>query len=182
MIRFYLAAVLLAASVASSPAAAQDVSLQPFGVDPTGQPLCQGPLGPGRCADIAAWMQQRSMQPPPFIPAPSFGPMGIPTNVVPRDGQLAAEIAQDCRGEPRCMAIAWGSIEVQRCANGIGVPGGCLGPNGEIMKVINRFVPQNLQPNVILRNVGNDIRNGPGNTNDVVGKDGWVCKTFFGGC
>ena len=108
--------------------------------------------------------------------------MGVPTNMIPQDGQLVAEIAQDCRGEPRCMAAAWGSIEVQRCANGVGVPGGCFGPNGEIMKVINRIVPQNLQPNVILRNIDNDVRNGPGRNNDVVGKDGWVCKTFFGGC
>jgi hypothetical protein len=178
MIRFHIAAAagLFIACAASLPAQAQNFPLQPFGVDPMGQPLCQGPLGPGRCADIAAWMQQRNMQPP------MFGPMGVPTSMIPQDGQLVAEIAQDCRGEPRCMAAAWGSIEVQRCANGVGVPGGCFGPNGEIMKVINRFVPQNLQPNVILRNMDNDLRNGPGRNNDIVGKDGWVCKTLFGGC
>jgi hypothetical protein len=137
-------------------------------------------MGPGRCADIAAWMQRN--MPPVGAPFPAMGPMGVPTSVVPQDGQIVAEIAQGCRGEPRCMAAAWGTIEVQRCANGVGVPGGCFGPNGEIMRVVNRFLPRNFQPNVILNNAANDLRNGPGRNNDLVGKDGWVCTTVFGGC
>jgi len=97
-----------------------------------------------------------------------IGPMGVPTSIVPRDGQIVYQIQQACGGEPTCMAAAWGSVEVQRCNAGIGVPGGCFGPNGEIMRAVNRVLPQNLHPDVILNNIGNDIQNGPGPNNDGV--------------
>jgi hypothetical protein len=177
------AAAALASAAFTTPAQAQ---LQQIGVDPFGAPLCMGPLGPGRCADILAWMQRGGMQPgfgapgpgfgapaPGFMPQPApvfgpTGPMGIPTGVVPRDGQLVAQIAQACRGEPRCMAAAWATEEFSRCSNGVGVPGGCFGPNGEIMRAIRGAV--------------RDVTEGPGENNDLVGRKGWVCRTLFGGC
>jgi hypothetical protein len=44
------------------------------------------------------------------------------------------------------------------------------------MRVVNRFLPQNLQPNIIVNNVVNDVRHGPGDNNDLTGKNGWVRK------
>jgi hypothetical protein len=79
------------------------------------------------------------------------------------------------------MAAAWGSVEVQRCRNGIGVPGRCFGPNGEIMRVVNGILPRNLHPDVIARNIANDLSNGPGENNDLFGCNGWVNKNLLGG-
>lgn len=140
----------------AGPAAAQ----QQIGFQPRVGPICSGPLGPGPCADVHRWMGQNF---------PGAG-------VLPRDGLIVAEIARSCGGEPSCMATAWGSVEIGRCRNGFGVEGGCFGPNGEIMRLINRVVPQHLQPNVIMNNIQNDIQNGPGDNNDVVGKNGWLRK------
>lgn len=188
-----IASLALAASVfsgfASAPVQAQMAPVQQIGVDNFGNAICNGPRGVAPCAVIVAWLQQGGMnQPQGFpqpMPGPQFGPIGpagIPTNIVPRDGQIAAQIAQQCGPNPACAAAAWGSVEVQRCAQGVGVPGGCFGPNGEITKVINRFVPQHLQPNVIARNIANDIQNGPGKNNDVVGCDGWLAKRVGVSC
>jgi hypothetical protein len=98
--------------------------------------------------------------------------------MLPQDGQIVAIIAQRCGGQPVCMAGYWGAVEVQRCRNGFGNAGGCFGPNGEIMKVLNRALPQNLQPGTIIGNVQNDIRHGPGDGNEITGKNGWVRRTF----
>jgi hypothetical protein len=54
--------------------------------------------------------------------------------------------------------------EAAKCAKGVGVPGGCLGPNGEVVKH--------------LRNGWNDITKGPGDHNELFGKHGWVRRTF----
>jgi hypothetical protein len=168
-----LACMTAASAFLSTVPANAQLPIQQVGFDRMYGPICASPIGTGPCNQVAARLQQ--MMGPP-------GAMGVPTGIVPRDGQITAMIAQNCGGNPKCMAAAWASVEVQRCAQGFGVPGGCFGPNGEIMKVINRFVPQNLQPNVIIRNIDNDRRNGPGETNDLVGKKGFVCRTFFGGC
>jgi hypothetical protein len=80
------------------------------------------------------------------------------------------------------MAATWGAVEIQRCRSGIGVPGGCFGPNGEIMKVVNRVLPDNLHPDVILRNMKRDLDEGPGPNHDIFGEDGWVCENLLGGC
>jgi hypothetical protein len=137
----------------TAPAAAQNI----IGYDPNAGAICSGPHGPAPCAVVLPWMSQN-----------------MPQAFVPQDGMIVAEIMQNCGGEPRCVAASWAAVEVQRCRNGFGVEGGCFGPNGEIMKVINRFVPQHLQPNVILRNMENDVRNGPGENNDLVGRNGWL--------
>jgi hypothetical protein len=54
--------------------------------------------------------------------------------------------------------------EAAKCANGVGVPGGCLGPNGEGVN--------------ILRNAVKDVTQGPGDHNELFGKKGWVRRTF----
>lgn len=150
LVRFiaFAAAALMGAAV-SAPAQAQQ--LQQIGVDGYGRPICQGPLGPGPCADIVAWMQRSGGQ--QLAPAP------IPLPLT-RDGNLTMQIAQACNGEPRCIAATWASVEVQRCAGGIGNVGGCFGPNGEIMRRAREHF--------------NDITRGPGNTNDITGRDGWL--------
>lgn len=96
----------------------------------------------------------------------------------PQDGQIVATIYQGCGGEPRCMAAAWATVEVSRCRQGLGVPGGCFGPNGEIMKITNHFVPRHLQLPVVMGNIGSDLRNGPGASNDVTGRNGWLRRRF----
>src|SRR5688572_30696052 len=98
--------LLFAFALAAAPlASAEAQPLQQYGVDAWGAPLCHGPLGPGRCADILAWLQRGGMnqggmnqggmnQGGPVFGPP--GPMGIPTNIVTHDGQLVAQIAQAC--------------------------------------------------------------------------------------
>ncbi|WP_424139644.1 hypothetical protein [Roseomonas chloroacetimidivorans] len=180
----------LALGSGASPAAAQ----QQIGFHPMHGPICSGPLGPGPCADVIRWMQANGMgnggfgMPGPVGQGPGGGP-GVPagTNLpgaglLPQDGQIVAAIGQRCGYEPRCMAVSWGAVEVQRCRNGFGVEGGCFGPNGEIMRVINRVVPQHLQPNVIVRNVENDVRHGPGRNNDLVGCNGAIPRLFGSRC
>lgn len=153
------------ASLLSSPLAAQqDDYLTQIGVSPSGDPMCSGPFGPGLCEEVAQWLITAHKM--------DLGPMGLPTRVIPNDGQILAQVTQACGGNPQCVAFAWADVEIQRCANGVGVPGGCFGPNGEIMKVINRVVPQHLQPNVILHNIDHDIRHGLGPNNEI--------RKFFG--
>jgi hypothetical protein len=50
--------------------------------------------------------------------------------------------------------------ELPKCVNGVGVPGGCFGPNGEIIKAV--------------KNAVNDVVHGPGEHNDLVGRKGWL--------
>lgn len=50
--------------------------------------------------------------------------------------------------------------ELPKCVNGVGVPGGCFGPNGEIIKA--------------ARNAAHDVVHGPGEHNDLVGRKGWL--------
>lgn len=171
-----IASVLLSASLVAptGPASAQ----QFMGYDGFGRQICSGPLGPGPCEDVYRYLQQQQMGPPG---AP--GMSGLPgAGMLPQDGQIVASIYQRCGGEPRCMAASWGAVEIQRCRNGFGVPGGCFGPNGEIMKVVNRFLPQHLQPNVIIGNIASDVTNGPGRNNDVVGCDGWLANRLGINC
>lgn len=150
----------LAASVV--PTAAQ----QQTGFQPGVGPICSGPLGPGPCADVHRWMGQN---------VPGAG-------LLPRDGQIVATIVQSCGGEPQCTAASWASVEVERCRNGVGVEGGCFGPNGEIMKAINRVLPQHLRPNVIIENTKDDLENGPGPGNEIFGCDGFVPRLFGSRC
>lgn len=148
------AAMLLCLGVGASHAQAQQV----IGHHPTHGPICDGPLGAGPCHAVSAWLSRNF---------PGAGSL-------PPDALIVGQIARSCGGEPICMASAWASVEVSRCRSGIGVPGGCFGPNGEIMRVINRMVPPHLQPNNVLRNIQNDVTRGPGDTNDITGRNGWL--------
>ena len=38
----------------------------------------------------------------------------------------------------------------------------------------HHLVPQHLQPNVIIENIQRDIEHGPGETNNVTGRKGWL--------
>jgi hypothetical protein len=157
--------------------------------DPMAGPICSGPLGPGPCAAVMQYLQQQAGG---FGPGGFGGPgagMGAPgmnglpgAGMLPQDGQIAAMIGQRCNMQPVCMAGAWGAVEIQRCRNGMFVPGGCFGPNGEIMRVLNRVMPQNLQPQVIIGNVQSDLTNGPGRNNDLVGCNGAVPRFFGSRC
>jgi hypothetical protein len=55
---------------------------------------------------------------------------------ITEDGELTAAIAEQCNYNPYCIAVEWAAVEAQRCANGIGVPGGCIGPGGEGAKLV----------------------------------------------
>jgi hypothetical protein len=50
--------------------------------------------------------------------------------------------------------------ELPKCVYGVGVPGGCVGPNGEIIK--------------FGRNALHDLTQGPGDHNDLFGREGWL--------
>lgn len=50
------------------------------------------------------------------------------------------------------------------------------------MKVLNRAMPHNLQPQVIVGNVQSDLRNGPGRNNDLVGCNGALPRLFGSRC
>lgn len=141
--------------------------------DPMAGPICSGPLGPGPCAAVMQFLQQSRMP----------GMAGLPgAGMLPQDAQIVAMIGQRCNGQPVCMAAAWGAVEIQRCRNGAFVPGGCFGPNGEIMAALNRVLPQNLQPGTIITNAQSDLGNGPGRNNDLVGCNGAVPRFFGSRC
>lgn len=148
--------------------------------DPMAGPICSGPLGPGPCAAVMQYLQQQGGG-GPALGAPGIG--GLPgAGMLPQDGQIVAMIGQRCGGQPVCMAGAWGAVEIQRCRNGMFVPGGCFGPNGEIMRVLNRTLPRNLQPQTIITNVQSDLQNGPGRNNDLVGCNGALPRLFGSRC
>lgn len=139
--------------------------------------LSLGILGVGTAAQAQFYPAPMLLPPQPMpMPMPQPGPYLSGYGLLPQDGAIVSQIAYSCGGNPACMVGAWGRVEIQRCRNGFGVPGGCFGPNGEIMKVINGVVPQHLQPNVIIKNMANDIQNGPGPNNDLVGRNGWLRK------
>lgn len=189
-----VATLPVAAPVAATPVqptfARLPNGLQPFATAPDGQLLCMGSLGPGTCAQITEHMARQAQFPgspgmQPGMPMPPQGPgmapmpIGAPggantgpmaagpfpgAGLLPRDGQITMQIAQQCNGEPTCMAGAWMSVEVTRCRNGVFEAGGCFGPNGEIMKA--------------GRVIMNDVVQGPGPNNDIVGQNGWLRRTF----
>jgi hypothetical protein len=108
---------------------------------------------------------------------------GLPgAGMLPKDGYIVLTIAQNCSGNPQCMAISWSAVEIQRCRGGIGQPGGCLGPNGEILKAMNRVLPQHLRTDVLIHNLQNDLQHGPSAKNDAVGCDGWLAHRIGWSC
>lgn len=147
--RLAAAAALVIGSAGSGPAAAQFFPYPP----PPPQMLCPGPFGPVPCGapvfvppPMPMPMPPMPMPMPPGVGAPpptgfppgGLPPPGIPTTWqdaaraagVPQDGVLMGQIGAQCGPDPACWAAAWAPIELERCQNGIGVPGGCFGPNG----------------------------------------------------
>jgi len=112
-----------------------------------------------------------SMTPMPMS-MPGSGPATAPmadapfpgAGLLPRDGQITMQIAEQSGGQSSRMATAWMSVEISRCRNGVFEAGGCFGPNGEIVKAI--------------RVIHKDLTEGPGDNNELFGKDGWVRRTF----
>lgn len=153
---------------------------------PMGPPVML-PAGPMPLQPMTAPMPMPMPMPMPAAgysqPFAAPGLAGLPgAGLLPQDGQIVAAIVQRCGGNPACMGTAWGAVEVQRCRNGVGVSGGCFGPNGEIFRVLNAVLPQNLQPSTIIHNVTNDVTYGPGRNNDLVGCNGFVPKLFGSRC
>jgi hypothetical protein len=121
----------------------------------------------------ATMVSAQQILPYPGFPASFTVP--TPGPYLPGLGQLAEDeaiietIVSACVGQPGCIAIAWASTEVDKCRHGIGVPGGCFGPNGEVMKGVRSTInqlPPNLHPDVILRNIRSDLTRGPGHNNE----------------
>jgi hypothetical protein len=81
-----------------------------------------------------------------------------------REMQLAAECSS--AGEPRavaaCIAARLTAEELQKCKNGIGSANGCFGPNNTLR--------------VHLENSVKDLTQGPGESNDITGREGFTCK------
>ncbi|MBB3221163.1 DUF1036 domain-containing protein [Pseudoduganella umbonata] len=121
-------------------------------------------------------------------------------NSLTPEQQVFVSCAISSAGEPMTFAGCVGTQltmnELEKCmTDGIG-GSGCFGDNNTAVKIVRNYwkdVTQGPGPSNDLlgrdgwvgrkmRDVESDIRNGPGNTNDIVGKDGFVCRTLFGGC
>jgi hypothetical protein len=81
-----------------------------------------------------------------------------------RESQLAAECAmlKEPSSIGACIAGRLTTNEVQKCKNGIGTSNGCFGPNNSLRKA--------------LENALSDVTKGPGESNDLVGREGYTCK------
>jgi hypothetical protein len=132
----------------------------------------------------------------------SYAQMGVcavGNNLTPEQ-QAFASCAISTGGQPYAFAGCVGTQltlnELQKCmTRGIG-GSGCFGENNTAVKfVTNAFKDITEGPgpsNDLLgrdgwvgrtaQNIANDLTYGPGDSNDLVGRDGWVCRTFFGGC
>jgi hypothetical protein len=107
----------------------------------------------------------------PPVGAPGFAQGGIPGRLA---GALGAnpeiQIASECAaaGSPMAVAACTSSRlttrELQKCGNGIGTPDGCFGPNNTLRRH--------------LENAVGDVVNGPGPSNDLVGREGFTCKSL----
>ncbi len=114
--------------------------------------------------------------------------------------QVFVSCAMSTGGQPYAFAGCVGTQltmnELQKCMT-IGIGGnGCFGENNTAVKFVsNAFkdITQGPGPSNDLlgrdgwvgrtaQNVGNDLTHGPNEHNDLVGREGFVCKTFFGGC
>jgi len=123
------------------------VQPMPFFSGPVAQPFAGGPIG---------------LPVPQQYPAAPYGAQ-MPQLLTP-DGQRIAACLQSTGGNYMACGAAEAANEFAKCQNGVGVPGGCFGPGGEIMKH--------------GRNAIKDVLQGPGDSNDLVGKNGFLRRTF----
>jgi len=81
-----------------------------------------------------------------------------------REMQLAAECS--AAGTPQavgvCIAGRLTAEEIQKCSNGIGSPNGCFGPSNTLRQAVENAV--------------SDLTQGPGDHNDLTGREGYTCK------
>ena len=132
----------------------------------------------------------------------SYMQMGVcaaGNNLTPEQ-QAFASCAISTGGQPYAFAGCVGTQltlnELQKCMT-MGIGGsGCFGENNTVVKFVSnayKDITQGPGPSNDLlgrdgwvgrtaQNISNDINHGPGSSNDLVGQDGWVCRTFFGGC
>jgi hypothetical protein len=82
------------------------------------------------------------------------------TNILAGAALVALLAASGARADIVSLGTAIIANELPKCANGVGVAGGCVGPNGVIVKAI--------------RNGVSDLTHGPGDHNDLVGRHGFV--------
>ncbi|WP_310498006.1 DUF1036 domain-containing protein [Sandarakinorhabdus sp.] len=123
----------------------------------------------------------------------------VGNNLTPEQ-QAFASCAVNTGGQPvqfaACFATQLTVNELEKCvSDGIG-GSGCFGNNNTIVKFVNdawRDVTEGPGPSNDLlgrdgfigrtaQNIANDFTYGPGASNDFVGADGFVCKALFGGC
>lgn len=116
-------------------------------------------------------------------------------NLTPEQ-QVFATCAMSTGGEPMtfagCVGTQLTQLELQKClTHGIG-GNGCFGTNNEIVKFTSnawRDVTQGPGPSNDLlgrdgwvgrkmQDAANDLRHGPGPSNDLVGRDGWTARTL----
>lgn len=132
----------------------------------------------------------------------SYAQMGVcavGNNLTPEQ-QVFASCAISTGGQPYAFAGCVGTQltmnELQKCmTHGIG-GSGCFGKNNTAVKFVSnawKDVTEGPGPSNDLlgrdgfvgrklNDIGNDLRYGPGENNDLVGRNGFVCRTFFGGC
>lgn len=129
-------------------------------------PLCPQPPVPGAF---------RAPGSPPCLPA-------LPGSRNPTsDIEIGRAIAANCGNNPVCIGASWGMVQYARCAEGArqGQWGNCVYP---VQMGFDRL-PERLRPQTIINNVISDIRRGGvSDTNDVIGANGFLCRTLFGGC
>jgi uncharacterized membrane protein len=128
-----------------------------------------------------------------------MGVCAVGSNLTPEQ-QVFAQCAVSTGGQPYAFAGCVGGQltmnELQKCmTDGIG-GGGCFGNNNTAVKFVrNAFKDVTEGPGPSndllgrdgfigrkLNDVASDIQHGPGENNDIVGKKGFVCRTLFGGC
>ena len=158
------ATALAAASLTATSANAQMFMNHGMGFSPSPMTMI-APLPPG-----FGGFRRVLPPPPPMIRVAPFEPrFGAPTR--PFGLNHETQVGAECLGRfgptyaaAGCAASRWTADELAKCPNGIGTRGGCYGPSS----TIRRHVENGL----------NDLRHGAGDRNDLVGKDGWVRRTF----
>ncbi|WP_082845401.1 DUF1036 domain-containing protein [Paraburkholderia caribensis] len=128
-----------------------------------------------------------------------IGVCAVGNNLTPEQ-QAFVSCAVSTGGQPYAFAGCVGTTltanELQKCMT-MGIGGdGCFGKNNTAVKFVsNAFndITQGPGPNNDLlgrdgwvgrnlQNAANDLTYGPGENNDLVGANGFVCRTLFGGC
>ena len=128
-----------------------------------------------------------------------MGVCAVGSNLTPEQ-QVFASCAVSTGGQAYAFAGCVGTQltmnELQKCmTDGIG-GSGCFGDNNTAVKLVSnawKDVTEGPGPSNDLLgrdgfvgrkldDIANDLTYGPGENNDIVGRNGFVCQTLFGGC